>query len=452
MLVTVAASLALTVSCLAASLPSAEVVLRLPARMHPSRATQFPDYIARNLGPYSPYAAAGAYPALPNNCTIVQANILQRHGARFPTSGAGARILASVKKLQTATSFGSSLSFVPEYTYDLGSDDLNALGAEESSAAGHLAASRYASLAMDPCVVPFVRTDSSQRVVDSAGNWTAGFITNTSVVAPSAALILDGTTGSNDTLENNNCPNSASSSAIETKWLNHFAPNITARINADAPGANVSNADTLNFMQLCGFDTEYAQDLSPWCGIFQPAEWSAFEYYYDLDKWAGNGYGNALGPSQGVGYVNELLSRVTGDISHAKNDQTQVNHTLDSSDATFPLGRTLYADFSHDNQITSILAAMGLKKNGSALTASGPPQNQTWVTSQIVPFAGHLVTEVLQCGEQAFVRFLINDQLQPAEFCGDGSGLCLVDDFVASQSYATNNGNGDYLKCGYVPE
>lgn len=80
-------------------------------------------------------------------------------------------------------------------SYDLGSDNLNTLGADESFAAGQLAASRYASLARNPFVVPFVRTDSSQRVVDSATNWTAGFITQKGVVHPSPALILDGTTG-----------------------------------------------------------------------------------------------------------------------------------------------------------------------------------------------------------------------------------------------------------------
>lgn len=30
-----------------------------------------------------------------------------------------------------------------------------------------------------------------------------------------------------------------------------------------------------------------------------------------------------------VGYVNELLSRLTGNITYAEMDRTQVNHTLD---------------------------------------------------------------------------------------------------------------------------
>lgn len=82
-------------------------------------------------------------------------------------------------------------------------------------------------------------------------------------------------------------------------------------------------------MELCGFDSEYYGTVSPWCGLFDSQEWKNLEYYFDLDKYYGNGYGNPLGPVQGVGYVNELLSRLTGNITYANMDMTQVNHTLD---------------------------------------------------------------------------------------------------------------------------
>ncbi|KAK4703123.1 hypothetical protein P7C70_g3091, partial [Phenoliferia sp. Uapishka_3] len=422
-----------------------------PLRLsHASGDVQLPDYIAKNLGPYSPYIPVGTYPAPPAHCVVNQVNILQRHGARFPTAGAGKKIIASVAKVKAARSFSKSFAFVPSYNYTLGADDLTPFGAQESHDAGVLTAKRYSMLPLGS--MPFVRSDSSQRVVDSAANWSAGFAMQSHSPRRSV-LVLNGATGSNDTLENNNCPNAPEPTIPETAWLNLFATNITSRLNAGAPGANLTNADTLNLMQLCGFDSGSSGSLSPWCGIFQTKEWAAFEYYYDLDKFYGNGYGNTLGAIQGVGYVNELLSRVTGDLKFATNDKTQVNHTLDSSPSTFPLARTLYADFSHDNQITSILAAMGLKK-GPNLPSTGPPVNQAWVTSQIVPFAGRLVTERLLCGGKQYVRFLINDQLQPATFCGgdkSAPGVCRLEDFVKSQAYSTNNGNGDYSKCGYVP-
>lgn len=97
-----------------------------------------------------------------------QVNILQRHGARFPTSNAGKKISASVAKLKKAKSLGSALAFVKDYTYALGADDLTPLGAEQSREAGYVAAKRYGSVLHSTTALPFVRSDSSQRVVDCA--------------------------------------------------------------------------------------------------------------------------------------------------------------------------------------------------------------------------------------------------------------------------------------------
>jgi hypothetical protein len=39
----------------------------------------------------------------------------------------------------------------------------------------------------------------------------------------------------------------------------------------------LTTADTLNFMQLCGFDSEYKNTLSSFCGLFTEDEWNQFE-------------------------------------------------------------------------------------------------------------------------------------------------------------------------------
>jgi hypothetical protein len=64
-----------------------------------------------------------------------------------------------------------------------------------------------------------------------------------------------------------------------------------------------------------------------------------------LNKYYGYSHGNPLGPTQGVGFTNELIARLT---SQPVNDHTTTNTTLDTSNTTFPLNRKLYADFSHD--------------------------------------------------------------------------------------------------------
>jgi hypothetical protein len=156
---------------------------------------------------------------------------------------------------------------------------------------------------------------------------------------------------------------------------------------------------------------------------------------------------------QGVGYVNELLARLTG---KPVDDHTQTNRTLDASPKTFPLDRTLYADFSHDNEMVSIYAALGLFKQyllpDQKLDPTIPSPLRTWITSRLVPFSARMVVEKLECfrdplPKQDFVRILVNDAVQPLEFCGGIGGLCELHAFVASQGYARNDGNGDFEKC-----
>jgi len=164
-----------------------------------------------------------------------------------------------------------------------------------------------------------------------------------------------------------------------------------------------------------------------------------------------------LGPVQGVGYINELLARLT---EKPVSDNTQTNRTLDASPITFPLDRTLYADFSHDNQMIAIYAALGLFNQSALLDPSMPDPKRTWITSRLTPFSARMVTERLSCitsggndhGHIAqtgvYVRILVNDVLQPLKFCGaDKNGLCTLSDFVSSQGYARNNGEGDFEKC-----
>ena len=164
--------------------------------------------------------------------------------------------------------------------------------------------------------------------------------------------------------------------------------------------------------------------------------------------------GNSLGPVQGVGYVNELIARLT---SSPVQDRTQTNSTLDSSPETFPLNQTFYADFSHDNQMVAIFGAMGLFQRGDEKEASSQETNpgRKWRVSNLTPFSGRMIVEKLVCDNvriggmgKEYVRVLVNDALQPLAFCGAREDrMCLLEDFVESQSYARGNGDGDWQKC-----
>lgn len=250
------------------------------------------------------------------------------------------------------------------------------------------------------------------------------------------------------------CPNAGSSATQTAEWLAIYAPPITARLNAWAPGADLSDRETSALISLCAFHTAATtpDTLSPFCALFTLSDFTSFDYYYDVDKYYNTGYGaqRGLGRVQGVGYVNELLARLT---RMPVRDQTQTNRTLDSDPATFPLNRTIYADFSHDNTMVAIFAALGLFRQPRPLSTSEPDARRTWRTTQIVPFSGRMVVEELACDEGGeYVRILVNDALQSLNFCaseedGFGVDLCSLHAFVESQSYARSNGGGDWERC-----
>lgn len=96
--------------------------------------------------------------------------------------------------------------------------------------------------------------------------------------------------GSNDTLNNDMCPNDPHSHAECHHWLAKYAPPIMKRLNKWAPGAKLTDKDTHSLMSLCAFETLHNEQASPFCDLFEQDEWDAFEYYGDLTKYYGHGY------------------------------------------------------------------------------------------------------------------------------------------------------------------
>ncbi|KAH8827733.1 histidine phosphatase superfamily [Flagelloscypha sp. PMI_526] len=312
---------------------------------------------------YTPYHPVEGYPAPPPNCAIDQ---IQRHGARYPTLGASARIVVALNHILSATTYNTNeLQFLRNYTYSLGSSDLLPYGAEESRHAGEIAFERYPQL-VSAENLPFVRSSSGERCVLSATNWTAGFsLASKQVYNPEVSVIISEEL--NDTLDDAMCPNHETAWRQTQEWTNVFAKPLADALNQAAPGATLTTADMNDFMN--------------------------FEYTGSLDKYYGTGYD--------VGYINELLARLT---QSPVRDNTQTNRTLDENPETFPLNKTIYADFSHDNLM--------IARTGGV-----------WNARELVPFAGRMVTE----------------RIAPLAFCGgDRNGMCHLD---------KSSGGRDWEKC-----
>lgn len=431
--------------------------------------------ISHHWGQYSPYfslpQASAPSNTLPAGCTLTFVQALNRHGARDPTASKTALYNATIQRIQAAaTAYGPGYEFLQAYEYTLGADQLTTFGQQELINSGRAFYARYEALTK--AAIPFVRSSGEDRVVESALNWTQGFhaarladdqaATGSDDTYPYDILVISEDTGSNNTLDHGLCtafedgPDSDISTNAQTIWMDLFTRNITARLNANLPGVNLSATETIYLMDLCPFttvaDPEGAISTSaPFCGLFTVDEWKSYDYFQSLGKFYGFGAGNPLGPTQGVGFTNELIARLTG---RAVVDATSTNRTLDGSPVTFPLNRTLYADFSHDNDMTGIFYALGLyngtKQLSNTTREDDPLALDGYSASWTVPFAARLFVEKMVCadvgGGEELVRVVVNDRVRPLETCGaDALGRCTLSKFVDSLAFARED--GDWSSC-----
>ncbi len=419
-----------------------------------------PD-ISHYWGQYSPYYSVSSdiSPDIPSDCKITFAQVLSRHGARDPTASKTVYYSETIQKIKSNVQhFEGEYEFLADYKYNLGADQLTRFGEQELVNSGIKYYNRYKGLTKH--LYPFVRASGQERVEMSAENFTQGYVQAAFAdtgkkVDPDAhkIVVISEASGSNNTLDHGLCKDFEDLPAYDVgkhaqeTWQDIFTLPITARLNANLPGANLTSLETIFFMDLCPFNTAASPlgEISPFCNLFTPDEWRQYDYYQSLGKYYGYGYGNPLGPTQGVGFANELIARLT---STPVNDHTSVNHTLDDANATFPLGggHPLYADFSHDNDMTAIFSALGLYNATQPLlntTVETTARTNGYSASWTVPFAARAYFEKMMCAgeEEEFVRVLVNDRVLPLETCGgEILGRCTLSRFVESLSFARAGG------------
>ncbi|KAI2637097.1 phosphoglycerate mutase-like protein [Hypomontagnella submonticulosa] len=417
--------------------------------------------VSRSWGQYSSSFSVPSKisASIPQGCQVNFVQLLSRHGARDPTehkSGSYGELIDRIHN--SVDDYGKDYKFIKNYKYTLGADQLTLYGEQQMIDSGLKFYERYQHLASTN--LPFIRASGQERVVESAQNWTQGFHkarladkhSNTPDTYPYNILILPESDGFNNSLSPDLCPafedNRNDSHDEQKTWISKFVPALSERLNRNLPGANFSAEDTIYMMDLCPFNTvaNAKGKLSKFCYLFTVDEWHDYDYYQSLGKWYDYGNGSPLGPTQGVGFVNELVARLTGEPVV---DHTTTNSTLDGSESTFPLHRALYADFSHDNDMMDIYGALGLYNSTDPLPGDhrvSAQEAKGFSASWAVPFAARLYVEKMTCGgsKEEFVRILVNDRVIPLQNCGaDEFGRCTLSSFVESQSFARSGGHWD---------
>ena len=437
----------------------------------------------RHMGPLSPYYSAQhgnvdnarflATPVSANGtCTLSQVHILHRHGSRYPTGGSQASLVANMlaskpKGEKAPLSFTGPLAFLNTYQYQLGEELLVPLGREQLHMSGIKAAIDYGRLAEKDLAENkrlFVRTGSQQRIVDSALAWSTGFWGNSWVNKTDFEVQIE-EPGFNTTLAPNFACSAAADSFKIQEWIESYLGKATARLQQYVHGAEITPMIVYGMQQLCSYDT-VAFGRSDFCSLFTEEEWLGFEFTWDKRFFFDYGPGNQVGPAMGLGWLNEFVSRLTRTPWNSTT-QTSENATFNAHADLFPVDRAIYADFTHDSVLTSVLAALRLPE------FSIPPKlddkHRAFRTSQVVPFGARMVFEVFDCPTpvpppsalehrriplkayppEQYLRMKLNDAIVPLSGlsqCEDRKdGLCTLSGFL--DSHADRNNQGWWDRC-----
>lgn len=195
-------------------------------------------------------------------------------------------------------------------------------------------------------------------------------------------------------------------------------------------------------------------------------------------------FGNPTGRAQGIGYLQELIARLTH--AYIESSNSSVNATLDNNADDFPLGQDMYADFSHDDIIISVLTAMSMDyfQDPPTLKDYPPTTDGHNRLSKQTPFGANLITETIGCSsanpdpvagprvqyyptqygydaskaEHKFIRMRLNSGILPLNTirggaCGNATdgrldGLCDMSSFLKSQDKAFELSNYQYACFG----
>ncbi|KAA1471726.1 phosphoglycerate mutase-like protein [Dentipellis sp. KUC8613] len=404
-----------------------------------------------NLAPWfsvdsSDFGLPSASPLIPEGCGITQAFLLHRHGARYPTGGsAPAAFAAKIHQAAAGAGFTASgpLAFLNDWTYKLGAEILTPFGREQLLELGVGFRVNYGDLLKGFNDLPVFRTTTEARMIDSALNFAAGFFGVQQFAESYHQLIEIEQEGFNSTLQPGNvCPNSGNSigefgGVQSSKWSAIFTPPIIKRLSWFITGVNLTTSDIIGMQQACAYETN-ALGFSSFCDLFTEEEWKQFEYFNDLSFWYGDGPGNPTAAARGIGWVQELVSRLTQ--TRITDFDSAVNKTIVTSPILFPLDQPIYVDATHDNVLSTIVTAL----NFTSLTRNGPlptdhiPADQTWFSSRVAPFSSNLVGQVLSCpasSQPTHIRFLLNDGVLPLtgiQGCAaNKDGLCELPSFIA---------------------
>ncbi|KAH8827000.1 histidine phosphatase superfamily [Flagelloscypha sp. PMI_526] len=391
-------------------------------------------------------------PGTPETCRVTGLHFLHRHGARYPTSYAayGGPANFATKLHDNAASWKATgdLEFLNDWTYQLGEEILTPFGRHQLYDLGYNLRLKYGHLLhnfSESRTIPVFRTESQDRMLHSALNFAIGFFGYPLEGKYQQSITIEADGFNNTLAPYKTCPNASIKEKSDRgknmteKWANIYLRDAEKRMEALLGGFDLTIEDIYEMQQMCAYET-VALGYSKFCELFTEEEWKGFDYALDLGFWYNNAFGAPLAKALGLGYLQELVARLTHTPIAEYNSST--NSTLNTNPTTFPLDQALYVDATHEVVVLNVITALNL----SSFAADGPlptdhiPKNRKFRSSELAPFATNIQIQLLDCASPSLegtqIRVIINDGVAPltgVKGCPEQKdGMCALDTFVGS--------------------
>ncbi|CAR21807.1 histidine phosphatase family protein [Lachancea thermotolerans CBS 6340] len=378
-------------------------------------------------GPHYDYPLSYGIPKeIPEQCTLQQVQLFARHGERYPTQNKGKAIASTYKKLHDFNgTFTGALEFLNEdyeffvqdtanyeelTTWDNILDPINPyVGELDAQKHARQFLFQYGELLENHTSFP-IFTSNSKRVHDTANFFAKALGDRYNV---SLQIIdEDPSMGANTLTPIESCTvyNESEQADVMNEYSDAYLVNLAGRLNTENSGLNLTKSDALNLFSWCAFEVN-VKGYSNICDVFTADELVSFAYYDDMTSYYEDGPGNSLGST--VGGVN----------FNASVELLKQHEELDNK---------VWLSFTHDTNIVNYLSAIGLFDDGNKLpTDHVPIQNHVYHKSWMVPQGARVYTQLYQCGNSSYVRYVVNDVTIPIETCQSGPGFsCELNDFV----------------------
>ncbi|KAI5809992.1 histidine phosphatase superfamily [Peziza echinospora] len=392
----------------------------------------------------------------PKGCTVDMVHMMSRHGERYPTQGAGSKMITFVNRVKgSGVELKGPLAFLNNWDF-LSQDPSKHFeqltttgpyaGTLETFTTGVKFLSRYSHLWND--TTPYTHptklwASDCERVIDTAKHFASGFFGLDYVLTKRAELevISEDPNMAGETLT----PGDTCRLYVEDTIDGHdqgerklfefrstYVGGIAKRLQKHNPGLVFTDQEIYSMQEMCGFET-LVRGCSKWCGIFTEDEWEKFEYARDVIHYYRAGPGNKYAMAMGWLWLNATANLIQKG----------------------PEAGPLFLSFVHDGDIVPMLASLGLFTDKVHLPVDHVLKNRLWKTSQIVPMGGRFVFERMTCSANkkadrgVFVRININDGIVALPGCESGPGKsCPLDQFM---EYIAKQGRigGDFREtCG----